>query len=285
MGQKDLIHLNADIVCALNLATQLKASFRIGGTMKLFSRTIVWLTAVALIVLSHGQALAETAVGSNMESRVVLALKVDDAKATATLPDGWKALTLPKGPFAGANLLVLFADRHLGLDPEGKPIAAHNSRYAALVSYGVSPDVKGAKMFVTQTYEVPPVVNVYGKASSASITRDVQLSGTDDGPRTRSENWTVEAQNGDKLTLNLSYEQGRFGWSSGEAMPYSATTPDFHRIYRYDQLIELASSAALDRKLNGEISFEASGPAMFDGSEEVRAITVIPMYIRNVFLP
>ena len=56
---------------------------------------------------------AEIAVGSNIDSRVVLAYKVNDAAAQALLPEGWKLLTLPKGPLAGANLLVAFIDRHL----------------------------------------------------------------------------------------------------------------------------------------------------------------------------
>lgn len=87
---------------------------------------------------SHGHAKAESLLATNIESRVVLAFKVNDDAVTGMLPSGWKALTLPKGPFAGANVFVLFADGLLGPNAEGKPLSAPNSRYTALVAYGVT---------------------------------------------------------------------------------------------------------------------------------------------------
>lgn len=228
---------------------------------------------------------AETPVGSNVESRVVLAFKVDDAAANDLLPEGWTALTLPKGPFAGANLIVLFADRHLGLDPEGKPIDPYSSRYAALVAYGVSPDVAGPRMFVARTYETPPVLGIYGNAVAAKISRAAAMSGEGAGRRHVDEAWIVEAGNGDRIGFDLSYHRGRPGWSSGEARPYSGASPDFHRIYRYDQLADLAMSAGAGRPLDGEIEFEASVPPLLDGSQKPLAVTVIPVYVREVWLP
>ena len=68
-------------------------------------------------------------------------------------------------------------------------------------------------------------------------------------------------------------------------MPFSAASPDFHRIYRYDQLADLAMSDGLGRQLDGEVRFDASVPALLDGSEELKAVTVIPIYIRKVSLP
>lgn len=242
-------------------------------------------TALGLAMLLNSAASAETPVGSNIESRVVLAFKVDDAAADALVPDGWKALTLPQGPFAGANLIVLLADRHLGLDPEGNPIDPFASRYAALVAYGVSPEVQGPRMFVARTYETPPLQGVYGNEVSASISREATLAGEGSGPRQVGEGWRIEAENGDRFSVQLSYSQGRPGWSSGEATPYSAETPDFHRIYRYDQLADLAMSAGVGRPLDGEITVEANVPPLLDGTQELRAVTVIPVYVRNVSLP
>ena len=241
--------------------------------------------AVGLGISLAGPASAETPVGSNVESRIVLALKVQDDAATALLPDGWRALTLPQGPFAGANLIVLFSDRHLGIDPDGKPLDPFASRYSALVAYGISPEADGPRMFVARTYETPPVLGVYGNAVGAAITRTASLSGEGGGPRTREERWTVEAENGDRIAFELSYEQGRPGWSSGEATPYSSEVPDFHRIYRYDQLADLAMSVGVSRPLDGEARLEASVPPLLDGTEVLQAITVIPVYVREVWLP
>lgn len=241
--------------------------------------------ALGLTMLLAGAGTAETPVGSNIESRVVLAFKVDDAAATALLPDGWKALTLPQGPFAGANLVVLLADRHLGLDPDGQPTDPFASRYAAFVVYGVAPETKGPRTFVARTYETPPVQGVYGNAVGAKVSRAFSLTGEGSAPRHADEAWLVEAENGDRIAVELNYHQGRPGWSSGESMPYSAATPEFHRIYRFDQLADLAMSAGLGRDLNGEVELEISIPSLFDGTEELRAITVIPVYIRRVSLP
>jgi hypothetical protein len=254
------------------------------GIMKFIVKCLTLMAAAGSITLSQ-PASAETPVGSNVESRLVLALKADDAAVTALMPQGWRGLTLPQGPFAGANLLVLLSDRHLGLDPDGNPIDPYASRYAALVAYGVSPEAKGPRMFVLRTYETPPVVAVYGNAVAAEISRVSALSGSGDSPRERTETWEVAAANGDRISLELDYRQGRPGWSSGEAMPYSAETPDFHRIYRYDQLADLAMSTGLGRPLDGEIAFEASVPSLLDGTQDIQAITMIPVYIRKVSLP
>lgn len=248
---------------------------------KLLALCLVWLSLMSA-------SWAETAVGSNVESRVVVGFKVSDGAVASMVPEGWAPLTLPQGPLAGTNLVVLFSDRHLGLDPEGKPIDPPSSRYAALVVYGVNPEVKGARMFVARVFEQPPVVDVYGNATAARVSRAASLTGEGDGPRTRSETWSIEVEGQGAIRLDLSYEEGTPGWSSGEAQPWSLANPDFHRIYRYDQLADLAMSSALGRDLKGDVAFASDIPALadlFDGTERMTAITVIPVYVRKVFLP
>ena len=246
---------------------------------------ILALTLALLVVVP---AAAETKVGSNIDSRVVLAFKVNDDPVQAKLPGGWGLLTLPNGPLAGSNLLVAFIDRHLALDPDGKPLTPHNSRSVALLAYGVKPGVEGAHMFVLRVYETSPIANSYDNGVEASIGRDMTLTGPVDGARTHQESWIVEPESGGALRLNLSYQSGRPGWSSSEAMPYSSVNPDFHRIYRYDQLADLSMSVALGRELNGDIAVESSIPElamMFDGSENLMGVMTIPVYVREVSLP
>ena len=252
--------------------------------MRIFMRAAL-VCATVILAYSGVSASAETKVGSNIDSRVVLAFQVEESKVAEMLPEGWAPLTLPKGPFAGSNLLMMFADRHLAMDPEGKPVPAHSTRFAALLAYGVSPEVKGARMFVTQTYELPPVASAYGNGIAASVDRTFGLEGEGAGPRTQRETWTVAAENGETFNLDLTYERGRMSWSSSEATPYSAANPDFYRIYRYEQMVDLIMSNALERKLNGEISFTASGHSAFDGTEVIQAAIVIPVYVREVSLP
>ncbi len=244
--------------------------------------------AAVFVLASAAAAITETRVGSNIDSRVVLALKVTDAGAAAMLPDDWGLLTLPKGPLAGANLLLVFIDRHLALDPEGKPLLPHDGRSLAIVVYGVNPEVKGARLFVTRVYETPPVADSYGNGAAAAISREMALSGPVDGTRTHRETWTVAPETGGEIALELTYAAGRPGWSRNEALPYSAADPAFHRIYRYDQLADLAMSVALARALDGSVSLSSTVPELagiFDGQETLLGVLAVPVYVREVFLP
>jgi hypothetical protein len=231
---------------------------------------------------------AETPVGSNIDSRVVLAFKVDDQAAQAMIPEGWKLLTLPKGPFAGSNLLVAFIDRHLALDPEGKPVTPYSSRSMALLSYGVKAGIKGARLYVTRVYETPPVASDYGNGVQAEFSHSAAIKSWLDGTRVSKASWHIKPKTGGEISFNLSYETGMPGWKPAEATPYSSVNPDFHRIYRYEQLADLAMSNAIGRELKGEVSFQSSIPelaGMFDGSEKLVGVLSIPVYIRSVSLP
>ena len=165
----------------------------------LLVQRLAGLLALALVLFAVVPAAAETKVGSNVDSRVVLAFKVKDDAVQAMLPDGWGLLTLPNGPLAGSNLLVAFIDRHLALDPEGKPLTPHNSRSVAILAYGVKPGVSGAHMFVLRVYETPPVASSYDNGVAASIGRDMTLTGPVEGARTHQEVWSVEPELAERL--------------------------------------------------------------------------------------
>lgn len=244
--------------------------------------------ALALSVAMVVAAGAETPVGKNVDSRVILAFKANDAAVQSQMPDGWTSLTLPQGPIAGSNLLLVFIDRHLQLDAEGKPADPHASRSVAVVAYGVQPGVEGARTFVTRVFETPPVADSYGNGTAARIARSHTLGDAGDGARRHTERWSLAPDSGGTLEISLDYSAGRPGWSSSELLPYSAADPDFHRIYRYDQLLELAMSDALGKPLAGEIAYEtdiAELAAMLDGSETLTGVMVVPVYVREVSLP
>ena len=231
---------------------------------------------------------AETPVGSTIESRATLAFKVNDQAAQAMLPEGWKLLTLPKGPLAGANLLVAFIDKYLARDAQGKPLTPYSSRTVAIVNYGVKADVKGPRMFITRVFETPPVVNPYGNSVAASISRSASLDGPADGEKTHKEKWSVKAKSGGEINLSLSYKPGKPRWKSSKATPYSTVNPDFYRIYKYEQLADLAMSKAIGRDLNGVVSFQSTIPELvgvFDKNEKLVGVIAIPVYVREISLP
>lgn len=253
-----------------------------------FTRSLTVSMALLLTFFQNVPATAETLVGSNVDSRVILAFHVNEESAQAFMPEGWKLFALPKGPLAGANLLVAFIDRNLALDAEGKPLDPYSSRSVAILNYGTKEGVEGMRTYITRVYETPPVASSYGNGVSASIARNAALDGPADGVRNHEETWTVKPETGGEISFELSYKSGRPGWSSSEAKPYSNANPDFHRIYRYQQLADLAMSTAIGRELNGEISFQSSVPelaGLFDGNESLIGVLTIPVYVREVSLP
>ena len=253
----------------------------------------VWKVALGAAVTSAAlftatAAMGETLVQNTVENRVLLAFKVDGAALAEVMPEGWTPITLPKGPVAGSNLILSFFDRLLITDAEGKPANPASSPVLALVAYGKAEGVEGVRTFVTAIYEVPPMVDPFGVSEEADITRDAAMRYNADG-RTRSEAWTVQPMSGGAFSFDLDYRVAGYGWSEGgTSMPYSASDPGFHQIYRYDQLAELAMNPGLGRELDGTFSYTAEIPALsglFDGSEEVVSVVSIPVYVRQVYEP
>jgi hypothetical protein len=246
--------------------------------------------AIALIAAAIGlggpaASQTETYVGSNVDSRVVLAYKVPDPAARAWLPEGWIQGALPNGPFAGANLLVIFIDRHVNLDPEGEPTDPPLYSGVALVHPGIRGDE--FRLFVTRIYLSEPSVNPYANTLAATVRR--KATRLVEGATARgSEDWTVANDAGGAIELRLDYQGAVPGLSEKEARPYSNIEPDFHRIYRYQQIVELVRSVPAEVDRADSYAFTTSIPEMapmFDGSEELIGIASIPWYFRRTYLP
>lgn len=244
--------------------------------------------AVALAVMATS-GLAETKVGTTVESRVLLGFKVNDGAVGQTLPDGWVAVTLPQGPVAGSNLILALIDRHVILDAESNLDNPTSGPTVAFLVYGRKEGVEGVRGFVTRVYEEPPVVDPYGNSITADIDRVSGYSDAGSGNRTQTEVWSILPEGGGELRLDLDYKVGGLMWSTGgESRPFSSVNPDFFRIYRYDQLAGLAMNSAMGIALDGTVSFSASDPdlgELFDGSEALVSIVAIPTYIREIWLP
>ena len=249
-------------------------------------KTLAFATAITALATP---VLAETKIGTTIESRVLLGFQADPAAATEMLPEGWTSITLPRGPVAGSNLIMALIDRHVIMDAEGKPAQPSSGPTVAFLAYGRKDGVEGVRGFVTHVYEEPPVENPYGNSVPADISRVASFTDEGGGERVQSELWTIEPEAGGALTLELDYKPGGFAWSEGgESRPYSSENPDFYRIYRYDQLAGLAMNTKMGRELNGTVNFTASDPDLadlFDGTEELVSIISIPTYVREISLP
>src|SRR3712207_3577397 len=83
--------------------------------------------ALACALLSPASLLpsagAETLSEASSEARTYLYFQVPEAAAQQMLPAGWQASPAAAGPARGANLVLVFLDRLLLQDAQGRPVA------------------------------------------------------------------------------------------------------------------------------------------------------------------
>ncbi len=252
-----------------------------GFVAKLRSLTIVLACSMAPVV-----ATAETLVGSNIDSRVLVGLRADAVAVQSRLPDGRALVPFPGGPMKGANLLLVLIDSALEMDGDGDPFDPASRRAAALVGLGKKDDA--VRLYVMGILTTTPERNPYGVAMTARIERSRSSEGPANGGRTSADEWRISTSGGDELKFTLSYASGKRGWSTGEAFPYSAATPDFSRIYRYEQLVDLVASTGLGKPSSGEFSLTGRVPELadiMDNPLEIVAVTDVPVYVRKIYLP
>src|SRR3989441_6845301 len=96
-------------------------------------RTLPLLLVLVLLVgpLAVGIASSETKVGSNVDVRTIVAVKIAEAEAQKLLPPGWQVNPIASGPNQGATLTMTFIDQLLNQDAEGKPAAVSSTRTLA----------------------------------------------------------------------------------------------------------------------------------------------------------
>jgi hypothetical protein len=231
---------------------------------------------------------AETFIDTTHDSRVIVAFKVAEKAAQAWLPDGWSVAPFGKGPLAGSNLLVVFHDRYLILDPEGKPSAIPHYRDVALATPASQATSDKTRLYATRVYITDSSLNHYKNSVSAKISRTSALSAEGNAAASGSEEWTVKTSDGGTLSFRMKYIGKTPSYAERESFIYSNVEPDFYRIYRQKHLTDLVKSvpAKVDRAT--EHAFSTTIPelaSMFDGSEELIGIMNVPFYWRRTYLP
>lgn len=233
------------------------------------------------------QAGAETLISSNVDSRVIVAMQFDDAAVQSLLPEGWTLSPFPGGALAGANTLLIFADRYLAMDANGDPAEPSSYRAFAMASPARSATTDEMRTFVTKVYTTADGNDPYRNASPANISRRATVESGDTASPKLTEDWSLRAAGGE-MSLSLSYTSGAFAWWARESRSFSNVDPVLHHLNRFEQLSDLAMSVPLDKALNGDIEITSSIPELaefFGGQEETVGVIVIPMYVRDVFDP
>ena len=254
--------------------------------MKRFSISLLVIVFGLLVSISIAH--AETLIDTTHDSRVIVAFKVAEKAVQAWLPDGWSVAPFGKGPLAGSNLLVVFHDRHLILDPEGKPSAIPHYRDVALATLASQATSGEIRMYATRVYDTDSSLNHYKNSVSAKISRRSTLSAEGNAAASGSEEWTVKTSDGGTLSFRMKYIGKTPSYAEQESFIYSNVDPDFYRIYRQKNLSELVKSVPARVDWATEHAFSTTIPelaSMFDGSEELIGIINVPVYWRQTYLP
>jgi hypothetical protein len=242
----------------------------------------------ALILVPATQARAETLVESTLFFRIYVAYSVDQKAAQEWLPAPWKAASLPKGPFKGSNLLVMFDDKLIQQNAEGKPDMGGMYCEAVLVAFGKNPQTKEFASFVIRIYWPYDDPHAYKNAVKAMVSREATIKGATSESGAGSEVWKIQDSAGGILEFRMDYQRAVPKRTKREFKVRSSVKPDFFRIYRDDYATDLLKSVSVgvDRVKNYKFSATISElRKMFDGSEQLVGISINPCRVRQVFLP
>lgn len=245
--------------------------------------------AVVALVITGG-ALAETPVGTNLESRTVVSVRVSQAEVQSWLPAPWQVNPVPSGPSKDANLNIVFINPWLTLDPDGKPTATPIDRRVALAIPAKHPQTGEATNFVARIYVSNPngAPGAYKNSVPASVRMEQALKGTGLEPASGSELWEVRDAAGGAIELRLQYQRGIPARVKAEGKPRSTVDANFFRIYRFDQGLDVVKSVptSVDRVQQYSLRVTmAELRKLFDGSEQLVSVALVPWYHRQVSLP
>jgi hypothetical protein len=248
---------------------------------------LIGITCVASVALT-AVAQAETLVESSLFFRIYVAFSVDQKAAQEWLPAPWKVSSLPKGPFKDANLFVIFDDRFLNQDAEGKPTMGGTCRLAILVVLAKHPQTGEFSPFIIRAYIPLDGPGAYKNAVKAMVRRGATLQGANLEPGTGTEVWRVWDSAGGVLEFWIDYQRAVPKRVKKEFRARSNVEPDFFRIYQDEHAVDVVKSisAGIDRLQNYQFRVTMSElREMFDGSEQLIGISLNPIWVRQVFLP
>jgi hypothetical protein len=254
------------------------------------NRSVLFLIGIICVgsVTFTTLAQAETLIESQLYFRIYVAFSVDQKAVQAWLPDPWKAVSLPKGPFKGANLYVLFDDKLLNQIGEGKSAKAEVYHAAILVAFAKHPQTGDFGVFVIRVYSPHGGSGPYKNTVKATVRRGATLRGADLGPGTGTEVWRVQDSAGGVMEFWMDYQRAVPKRVKKEFKVRSSVEPDFFRIYRDDLTVDVLKSiqTGIDRVQNYQFRVTMSElRKIFDGSEQFVGISVNPIRVRQVFLP
>lgn len=219
------------------------------------------------------------------EARTYVYLTAPEDVVQGVLPEGWESTPAAEGPTTGANVIMLLVDRKLALDPAGAPLGGGTNQLAvfAVPAKGAGDD---AGLVIVGGYAADGAPAAYGNYEPASVTLE-RSSSTADLVTNSQETWSIASEDGDNLTVSLSYEEATPTLSSFDQTVFSGATPDFYRMYRGDQVVDVLQSTADGVDRVEQLDLNASGglAGTLIENAEVVAVSRFAHYTRETFVP
>jgi hypothetical protein len=235
---------------------------------------------------------AETLSSVTTDHRTILNFRVPEETVRRLLPAGWQSAPPGSGPAQGANLALVLIDQIMAHDAQGRPATGGTNQFVVLAVPARNAATGAAGAMVIDGFSAKPegAPGAYGAYEPAEVRLERAVQAGPGDARRGEERWAVAAQGagGNHLEVRLRYAAATPSRAASEARVYSARNPDFYRIYRVEQGVDVLRSAPADVDRVEEFAFAASGPrlgALFDGSERLVAIVSLPAYARRIFLP
>jgi hypothetical protein len=225
----------------------------------------------------------ETYAGSNQDVRMVLYFNVPPAALLKFLPQGWELSPATTGPTAGANLVVEFVDQLWAMDPKG--VVAAPYRY---VLFGMPVKHNGSNATDLMLFDglSRGGAGPYGIAETAID--DVRQTVHSGAPDSRvDESWEFKGDS-ESVSLHTQFERGKLAREQAESHVYSQIKPQFSRIYRYVEGVDLlrGSGVAGDRLESFNLKAEGGKlSGIFDGREQLISVVSVPWYSRDIYVP
>jgi hypothetical protein len=245
---------------------------------------------VVALVLAVSPAVAqdkEKLSANDVSVRTALAFKAPDAAVQKLLPAGFELNAPTAGPNTGSNFGITLIDYLLVQDPEGKPLPPRTT-FAMNIPAKKTATGEAVGVVFNGLIDQAAVPGPYGVFGAAKLTVE-RASHTDaDGKTIIDETWLAKADDGSVLEVQLQFARGVPARGKVEAKLHSASKPDFYRIYKFEQVADVARSTATGIDRVSKFSIKATGPRfapLFNGSEQLISITSVPSYSRSIYVP
>ena len=239
-------------------------------------KSMLTAAAVTAVLAWSGGAIAQDKLyGTNADNRVVVGFKVSPDIVAKLLPAGWES----NPPASGANLGITMVEGLSAEDADGKPTKPYSGVAITLPAKKTGTSDTGS-MVAGGLFTANYAPGAYGVFLPAKVTIDRHSHMDAEGRTKVEETWNLASDDGHSLHITVAYTRSEVKKNKVETKVYSAAKPEFFRIYRFEQGTEVVKDA--------KFSIKTAGPKLawiFDGKQQVVAVTAAPWYSRAVSLP